>query len=76
MKPGDMVRFAKWSDIIDINDWSSTPKSNIGLLIDYDSLMKSAVVLHDDEILHVRAQLIEKAGKKDGLIDENQEKVG
>ena len=71
-----MVRFAKWSDIIDINDWSSTPKSNIGLLIDYDSLMKSAVVLHDDEILHVRAQLIEKAGKKDGLIDENQEKVG
>ena len=69
-----MVRFAKWAEITDINDWTTTPKKNIGLLIKYDSLMKLAVVLHEDEILHVRAQLVEKAGRKDGLV--NEEKLG
>ena len=69
-----MVRFAKWAEITDINDWTTTPKKNIGLLIKYDSLMKLAVVLHEDEIFHVRAQLVEKAGRKDGLV--NEEKLG
>lgn len=72
MRPGDMVRFAKWEDIIDINDWSTTPKNSVGLLIEYNSLMKQAVVLYRDQILHVRAQLVEKAGRKDGLIDEQE----
>lgn len=65
MKAGDIVRFAKWKDIQDINDWSSTPRRHVGLLIDYDSLNKMAVVLYEDKILQVRGQLIEKAGKKD-----------
>jgi len=65
MKAGDIVRFAKWADIIDINDWATTPKSRIGLLINYDCLNKMAVVLYEDETLDVRGQLVEKAGKKD-----------
>ena len=36
MRPGNMVRFAKWDEIIDINDWSTTPKKNIGLLPNFD----------------------------------------
>jgi len=70
MKPGDMVRFAKWDDIIDINDWSTTPKKNIGLLIEYSSLMKLATVLHKNQILKIRGQLIEKAGKRDSIKSE------
>ncbi len=65
MTSGDIVRFAKWEDIIDINDWSTTPKSRIGLLINYDCLNKMAVVLYENETLNVRGQLVEKAGKKD-----------
>lgn len=65
MKSGDLVRFAEWKDIVDINDWSSTPKNHIGLLIHYDWLMKRAYVLYGDRLLEVRAQLVEKAGKKD-----------
>ena len=70
MRPGDIVRFAKWADIIDINDWSTTPKKNIGLLIEYNSLMKLATVLHKSEVLKIRAQLVEKAGKKDSTKNE------
>ena len=68
MSPGDMVRFAMWGDIVDVNDWSTTPKDNISLLIEYDALMKTAVVLHEDSVIEVRGQLVEKAGKNDGLI--------
>lgn len=67
MKEGDMVRFAFWKDLIDINDWSTTPKENIGLLVEYDSLMQQAIILHKGEIQAHRAQLVEKAGKKDTL---------
>jgi len=63
MKTGDIVRFAKWEDIVDIDDWSTTPKKHIGLLISYDKLMKSALVLYDCELFKIRGQLIEKAGK-------------
>ena len=65
MKPGDIVRFALWSDIHDINDWSTTSKKRIGLLIEYDGLMKLASVLYKGEVHSIRAQLVEKAGKKD-----------
>ena len=63
MKTGDIVRFAKWEDIMDIDDWSTTPKKHVGLLISYDKLMKLALVLHNCELLKIRGQLIEKAGK-------------
>ena len=66
MKVGDMVRFAKWEDILDINDWSSTPKKNIGILIKQDTLMKTNLVLCMGELYKVRSQLVEKAGQKDG----------
>ena len=74
MKPGNMVRFAKWDEIIDINDWSTTPKKNIGLLVEYDRLMRIATILYEGELQAHRAQLVEKAGKRDGLVDE--EKLG
>ena len=67
MKPGDMVRFAYWNEIVDINDWSTTPKNNIGILVDYDKLMQIAFILHEGEVKNHRAQLVEKAGRKDGL---------
>ncbi len=65
MKPGDQVRFALWSDLRDFDDWSTTPKKHIGLLVEYDPLMKIAQVLYDGQIHRVRAQLVEKAGQKD-----------
>ena len=65
MRTGNLVRFAKWEDILDIDDWSTTEKKHVGILIEYDSLNKSARVLSDGEIFMVRAQLVEKAGKKD-----------
>ena len=70
MKSGDMVRFAYWNEVIDINDWSTTPKNNIGILIEYDKLMQIAYVFHRGEVLSHRAQLVEKAGKRDGLVVE------
>lgn len=60
-----MVRFAKWSDILDIDDWTTTPKSHLGLLVNHDPVMKISHILFEDEILPVRSQLVEKAGKKD-----------
>ena len=66
MSPGDIVRFAKFDEIININgDWTDTPKKHLGLLIDYDKLMKVAVVLHHSGIWDGRAQLVEKAGRRD-----------
>lgn len=65
MRVGSLVRFAKWEDIVDINDWSSTPKKHVGILIEYDTLNKVARVLCDNEVHMVRGQLVEKAGAKD-----------
>ena len=65
MRMGSLVRFAKWEDIVNIDDWSTTPKNHIGILIEYDKLNKAARVLCDGEIHMVRAQLVELAGKKD-----------
>jgi len=65
LRPGDIVRFAEWLDIVDVNDWSTTPKKRIGLLVEYDSLNKAATILYEGQPIRVRAQLVEKAGKKD-----------
>ena len=65
-----MVRFAYWSEIVDVNDWSTTPKKNIGLLVEYDKLMQRVYVLHKGRLEGHRPQLVEKAGKRDGLVDE------
>ena len=65
MKEGDLVRFAFWDEVEDIDDWSTTTKSHVGILIEYDSLMKKAMVLYKGEIQGHRAQLVEKAGKRE-----------
>ncbi len=65
MKTGDMVRFAKWGEFDHTAPWSDAKKPHVGILVEYDSLMKVATVLHDGTIHRVRAQLVEKAGKKD-----------
>ena len=64
MKVGDIVRFARWEEIIDINDWSTTPKTHLGLLVSHDKLGMTAEILCEDEIINSRVQLVEKAGKK------------
>ena len=69
-----MVRFAYWNEVVDINDWSTTPKQNVGILVEYDRLMQVAYVLYEGEVLGHRAQLVEKAGRKDGLT--NGEELG
>jgi hypothetical protein len=65
VKAGDIVRFVEDDGLVYPIDRTFTSKKHIGLLIDYDSLSKTAVVLHESEILYVRGHLIEKAGKKD-----------
>ena len=65
MRIGSLVRFAKWEDIVDIDDWSTTPKNHVGILIEHDKIMQVARVLCDGEIQMVRIQLVELAGKKD-----------
>ena len=67
MTAGDLVRFAYWNEIVNVDDWSTTPKKNVGVLVDYDKLMQIAYILHEGEVLGHRAQLVEKAGRKDGL---------
>ena len=57
MKAGDMVRFRR----------PSTRPWKLGLLIKYETWEKVATVLHDGNLLRVRAQYIQKAGKKDCL---------
>ncbi len=65
MREGDMVRFAKWGEF-DYNDaWSKAEKKCVGILIEHNKLMSMCYILYKGEILSVRAQLVEKAGKKD-----------
>ncbi len=65
MRQGDMVRFAKWGEF-DLNDpWDKAEKRHIGILVEHDKLMRMCWVLHMGELLHIRQQLVEKAGKKD-----------
>ena len=62
-----MVRFAYWNEVVNIDDCSTTPKKNVGILVEYDKIMQIAYVLYEGEVLGHRAQLVEKAGRKDGL---------
>ena len=65
MRPGDLVRFHKWDDLKDINNWSSTPKERIGVLVHHDKLMGYVEILYQGEVVKERAQFAQKAGKKD-----------
>ena len=65
MKTGDMVRFAMWGEFNHLEDWNKAEKNKVGILVEYNSLMKQATVLYEGELYKVRAQLVQKAGKKD-----------
>ncbi len=67
MKPGDIVRFAKWQevDISDSKTWHMQPKPHVGILIKHDKLMQVAEILCEGEVFRVRHQFAEKAGKGD-----------
>lgn len=67
MKEGDMVRFAKWSEIDHTSNklWNSYPKNHIGILIEHNKIQGIAHVLHEGEVIQLRAMFVEKAGRKD-----------
>ena len=60
-----MVRFAIWGEFDYNKPWDLADKPHIGLLVEYDSLSKIATVLFKGSLYNVRAQLVEKAGRKD-----------
>ena len=61
MKDGDIVRFRD-----DLNHRTQELSSwKYGLLIEYKNWEKIATVLHEGEILRLRAEYVTKAGKKD-----------
>jgi|21_taG_2_1085346.scaffolds.fasta_scaffold295221_1 hypothetical protein len=67
MKTGDMVRFAKWKDVDVTNSkkWNDQPKPHVGILVAHDKLMGTAYILYEGEVIKVRSQFAEKAGRKD-----------
>ncbi len=56
MESGDLVRFQKYSHH---DEW------RIGLLIEYHTWEKVGKILYNGKVLRVRADNIQKAGKKD-----------
>ena len=65
MKAGDLVRFHMWKDLKDIDDWNTTPKERVGVLVHHDKLMGTVEILFEGKIVKERAQFVEKAGRKD-----------
>jgi len=67
MKTGDMVRFRveEWERKRphDCGIWSW----KIGLLVSYHTWEKIATILCEGKLYRVRAEDVQKAGKKDGL---------
>ena len=57
MKAGDMVRFRQAHP--PLQRW------RLGLLVEYEAWQKIATVLHEGEIYRLRAENVQKAGKKD-----------
>lgn len=64
MKPGDMVRFAKRFPVGQRRNIGIL-KKYIGLLLEHDKIQGITSVLYEGEIFRLRAELVEKAGKKD-----------
>ena len=67
MKKGDLVR-AKIYQVrprtsSDIGIWST----KLGILVEYQKWEKVATVLVEGELLRIRAEDVEKAGKKDEI---------
>ena len=62
MKAGDLVRFSRRQLRL---PGVKQEKKHVGLLIEYHTWEKIARVLYEGEILILRAENVEKAGKKD-----------
>jgi hypothetical protein len=75
MKAGDIVRFHMWEDLVNVDDWFSTPKERIGILIEHNKLMGTAEILYKGEIIKERVQFVEKAGKKDAMRVEKSDEL-
>jgi len=58
LKKGDLVRFKKYP-------W----EKKIGILIEYKKWEKVATILYNGITHRVRAENVEKAGKRDFLVD-------
>tara|TARA_B100000700_G_scaffold324626_1_gene431271 strand:+ start:2443 stop:2652 length:210 start_codon:yes stop_codon:yes gene_type:complete len=61
MKAGDLVRFK----VKPKSFFSRYEAWNIGLLVEYHTWEKIATILHEGEVLRIRAENVQKAGKKD-----------
>tara|TARA_S200000501_G_C20184744_1_gene465975 strand:- start:219 stop:443 length:225 start_codon:yes stop_codon:yes gene_type:complete len=74
MIPGDLVRFKKYivtpRNPQDCGAW----EFKIGILVDYQKWEKIARILYNGEIVSIRAENVEKAGKKDFERDLNESK--
>ena len=66
MKPGDLVRFESvGAGKFDNPPYSKDGKWRLGLLISYESWEKIGVIFYCGSLIRVRAENIQKAGKKD-----------
>ena len=73
MKAGDLVRY--WMNE-EVYEYGAMGNYHTGLLIEYHTWEKIATVLASDGQVHrLRANLVEKAGKKDELILDNRAKT-
>lgn len=63
MKSGDLVRFKGWH--ISSAKENSEQEWRIGLLLEYQSWEKVGTVLWNGNTYRIRAENIQKAGKKD-----------
>ena len=61
MKAGDMVRFKTKSQTF----FSRYETWKIGLLVEYHTWEKVASILYEGNVIRVRAEYVQKAGKKD-----------
>ena len=68
MRTGDLVRFRNSSDQWESGEWL------IGLLVEYESWEKVGTVFYEGKLWRLRANNIQKAGKKD-LIAVNKSSI-
>ena len=66
MKTGDLVRFKSiGAGRTDSPPYSQDGEWRIGLLVEYQSWEKVATVLYRGQTFRMRAEFVQKAGKKD-----------